>query len=287
MRPLEFLEPKTLEEACSLLSKHKEEAKLISGGQSLVPILQQRLISPKYLINLKGLPGLDYIKEDANSLKIGALATESAIEISGIVQRRFPILVEAIHTIASVQVRNWGTIGGSLAHADPTGDFAPVLIALGAKVKATSTKGEREIALDNFFIDYLQSALEVDEILTEVAVPYLAPKSGGVYDKEIVRAGDTGISSMAVVVSLDGKQEVKEARIVLGCQASVPIRAVQTEKAAVGKKAGDSIKEVEEAIAREAHPAADVLGSVEYKVDLARVMIRHMLPLAIDRAKAA
>jgi len=252
-----------------------------------VPILQQRLVSPAYLINLKGLSGLDYIKEDADSLKIGALATERAIETSDIIQQRFPILVEAVCTIGSVQIRNWGTIGGSLAHADPTGDLVTVLLALGAKVKATSARGQREIPLERFFIDYLQSALEADEVLTEVIIPYLSPKSGGVYAKEVVRAGDTGISVVAVVVTLNGNQQVKEARIVLGCQAAVPIRAVQTEKAAVGKKAGDSTQDVEETIVKEAHPAADVLGSVEYKVELARVMIRHALPEAINRAKAA
>ena len=287
MIPFEFLEPKTLEEACSLLSKHREEAKLIAGGQSLVPILQQRLASPKYLINIKGLPGLDYIKEDADSLKIGALATQRAIETSDIINRRFPVLAEAACTVGSVEIRNWGTVGGALAHADPAADLAPVLMALGAKVKATSTRGEREILLDNLFVDYLQNALEADEILSEVTVPYSAPKSAGVYAKELPAGGALGISSMAVVVTLDGKEEVKEARIVLGCQATVPIRAVQAEKVAMGKKAGDSTKEVEEAIAKEARTASDAVASAEYKVELARVMIRHALPEAINRAKAA
>lgn len=285
MRPLEFLEPKSLEEACALLAKRKGDAKLISGGQSLVPILQQRLVSPKFLINLKGLSELAYIKEDGNCLKIGALTTERAIETSDIVKKRFPVLVEAVRSIASVQIRNWGTIGGSISHADPTGDFAPVCMALGASVKATSSKKEREISLDKFFVDYFQSVLEPDEILTEITIPYLPPRSGGVYGKEVVRAGDTGISSVAVVVTLDG-QAVKKASIVLGCQSITPIRAVQAEKAAVGKKAGDSTKDVEDAIAKEAKPGADVLGSVEYKVDLARVIIRHALPQAIERAKA-
>ncbi len=140
---------------------------------------------------------------------------------------------------------------------------------------------------DKFFIDYFQSALELDEILTEITIPYLPPKSGGVYAKEVVRAGDAGVSSLAAVVTLDGKDEVKKASIVLGCQSLVPIRAVQTEKLAVGKKNGDSTQDVEKAIAKEAHPAADITGSAEYKVELAKVIIRHALPLAIERAKAA
>ena len=120
MRTLEFLEPKTLKEACLLSSKYKEEARLIAGGQSLVPILQQRLIAPKYLINIKDLPGLEYIKETDDGLKIGALTTESAIETSYTIKQKFPILAEAAHSIASVQIRNWGTVGGSISQSDPT-----------------------------------------------------------------------------------------------------------------------------------------------------------------------
>ncbi len=286
MRQLEFLEPTTLTEACSLLSKYKDEAKLLSGGQSLVPILKLRLISPKYLIDLKGIHELDFIRENDDCLTIGALTTEREIETSHIIKRRFPIIAEAVHTIGSVQIRNWGTIGGSLTHADPAGDIGPVLMALGARVKAKSTRGEREISLEEYFIDYFQSALEPDEILAEVTVPYLPSKSGGIYTKEINRTGDTGICSMAVVVSLNGNDEIKKASIVLGCQSRTPIRAINTEKAAVGKKANDSMRELEETIVKEASPAADVLGSIEYKVDLVRITIKQALPEAIRRAKA-
>lgn len=286
MRPLEVLEPKTVEEACSLLSKYKEEAKLIAGGQSLMPILEQRLASPKYLINIKGLPSLNYIKEDGNSLKIGAGTTERAIETSSIIKRRFPILAEAARSMACIEIRNWGTVGGNLAHADPTGDLAPALIALGATVKATSARGQRQISLEKFFVDYLQSVLEEDEILTEISVPFLPARSGGVYAKEMVTAISTGIATLAVVVTLNGKDEVKEARIVLGAQATVPIRAVKTEKLAVGKKSGDSTRDLEDSIAQEAHPAADASASAAYKVELARVMVRHALATAINRAKA-
>lgn len=286
MKPVEFLEPETLEKTCSLLAKHKEEAKLIASGQSLIPMMQQRLFTPKYLISIRNLSGLDYIKEDSDTLRIGALTTQRTVETSEVVRRRFPILAEAVHAIGTVQIRNWGTIGGSLAEADPTGDPSPALLALGARVKALSVRGEREVPLDEFFVDYIQTSLELDEVLTEIIVPYLPPNTGGTYIKDVVRAGDTGIVTVAALATLDGKQTVKEARIVLGCQAATPVRALRAEKAAVGKSAMDDLEDVAEAASQDADPAPDVLGSVEYKTYLAGLRTKQALRTAIDRAKS-
>ncbi len=287
MKPLEFLEPKTLEEACALLSEHKEEAKLIAGGQSLRPILRHRLLAPKYLINIKGLSELDYIKELSGEWKIGALTTHRTIETSTGIHQKCPMLVEMERSLGSVQIRNWGTIGGSLAHADPSGDPAPALIAVGAKVKIVSTKGERELPLESFFTSYFETDLEADEILTEITVPYPAPNSMGAYLKEAIKAGDIGITTVATMITLNGKQQVKEAKFVLGTQSTPPIRATQAERAAVGKRAGDSMEDVAEAAAKEARPQADILGSVEYKLELVKVLIKRALNLAISRAQAA
>ena len=173
MRPFEFLIPKSLAEACSLLSEYKEEAKIISGGQSLIPQLRLRVLAPKFVIDIKNLLELDYIRENNDSLKIGSVTSHRTIETSPLVRQRFPVLVEMERRVADVQIRNWGTLGGNLAHADPAGDPAPPLIALGAKVKAVSVRGEREIPLGELFIDFLTTVLEPDEILTEIAVPYL------------------------------------------------------------------------------------------------------------------
>lgn len=287
MKPLEFLEPKTLEEACSLLSEHKEEAKLIAGGQSLRPILRHRLLAPKYLINIKGLSELDYIKELPGEWKIGALTTHRTIETSTGIHQKCPMLVEMERSLGSVQIRNWGTIGGSLAHADPSGDPAPALIAVGAKVKIVSTKGERELPLESFFTSYFETDLEADEILTEITVPYPAPNSMGAYLKEAIKAGDIGITTVAAMITFNGKQQVKEAKFVLGTQSTPPIRATQAERAAVGKRSGDSMEDVAEAAAKEARPQADILGSVEYKLELVKVLIKRALNLAISRAQAA
>ncbi len=287
MRPFEFLEPKTLEEACSLLSEHKEEAKLLAGGQSLRPILRQRLLAPKYLINIKGLSELDYIKELRGELKIGALTTHRTIETSLIIGQKLPMLVEMERSVGSIQIRNWGTIGGSLAHADPAGDPAPALIAVGAKVKVVSTRGEREIPLENFMTGYLETTLAADEILTEITVPYLASNSGGAYLKEAIRVGDIGIATVAAMVTLNGKQQVKDARFVLGAQGTPPLRATQAERVAVGKRAVDSIEDVAEATAKEARPQTDIVGSVEYKLELVKVLTKRALSLSISRAQAA
>ncbi|MFC1995276.1 FAD binding domain-containing protein [Chloroflexota bacterium] len=280
------MKPVTLEEACKLLPTLNREGKLLSGGQSLVPLLQQRLISPKYLIDLKGISEIDYIRENSDSLSIGAITTERAIETSTLIKSRFPLLAEAAHSIGAIQIRNWGTIGGNLAHADPDGDFGPALWALGAKVIITSINGQREIPLDKFFMNYFESAIESDEILSEVVIPYPPQRSGGIYHKEVIRAGGRGISSMAVMVTLNKNDEVKQAKIVLGCQSRVPIRAVQTEKLAVGRNLNANMKDLEEVIATEADPSVDVLGSIEYKAHLVKVIVRHALPEAIKRAKA-
>ena len=286
MKPVEFLEPETLEEVCSLLTKYKEEAKLIASGQSLIPMLQQRLFTPKYLISIRNLPALDYIKEDGDGLRIGALTAQRTVETSEVVRRRFPILAEAVHAVGTVQIRNWGTIGGSLAEADPTGDPPPALLALGARVKTISVRGEREVPLDKFFVDYIQTSLEPDEVLIEIIVPYLPPNTGGAYIKDVVRAGDTGIVTVAALATLDGKRTVKEARVVLGCQAATPVRALRAEKAAAGKSAMDDLEDVAEAASQDADPAPDVLGSVEYKKYLAGLRTKQALHTAIDRAKS-
>lgn len=287
MKPFEFLAPKTLEEACSLLSERKGEAKLIAGGQSLRPVMRHRLIAPECLINLKGLSELNYIKERPGELKIGAITTHRAIETSPIIGQKFPILAEMERQVGSVQIRNWGTIGGSLAHADPAGDPAPALLAIGTKVKVVNTKGERELSLENFLTGYYETALDTDEILTEITIPYLPPNSGGSYLKEVIRAGDIGIATVAAIVTLNGKQGVKEAKFILGAQSTPPIRATQAERAAVGKRPGDNTTDVAEAAAKEANPQTDVISSAEYKLDMVKSLTKRALSSAITQAQAA
>ena len=287
MKPFEYIRPKSLAEALSLLSEHREEAKIIAGGQSLIPQLKLRVLAPKFIIDVKNLQELSYIRDDRDSLRIGALTTHRAIETSPLVKDRFPILVEAAHRLGQVQIRNWGTIGGALSHADPEADLAPPLIALRAKGKALSTRGEREIALEDFFVDYFTTVLEVDEILTEIEVPFLAPHSAGAYRKETIIAGDFPIVSVAVAIGLDERREtVKEARIVLGAVGVTPIRATEAGRVIIGKKVNGRIAYEAGAVAStEAQPVTDVLGSVEYKRKLVGLLTKEMVNLAIERAK--
>lgn len=284
MKPFEYLEPASLEEACSLLSEHQEEAKIIAGGQSLLPLLKARLIAPKYLINIKGLPNMEYITPTENGIKIGALTVHRALELSPLINERFPILSEMEKVVGTVQIRNWGTIGGDLCHADPSGDPAPALIALGAKVKAVSQKGEREIDLDDFFVDYLQTVLQPDEILVEVEVPSPKPHTGGAYIKESVRVGDSPIVSAAVVVTLD-KDVIQSARIVLGALGTTPVRAKKAEEVMVGRQIKETLEKVGEIAASEAKPETDIVGLAEYKRELVKVITRQAAQQAIMRAR--
>ncbi|MBI2908451.1 MAG: xanthine dehydrogenase family protein subunit M [Chloroflexi bacterium] len=287
MRPFKYLEPKTVEEACSMLAEHGEEAKLLAGGQSLIPLLQQRLISPGYIINLKGVPGLDHLRNGGDSLKLGALTLHRAVETSPVIKARFPMLSEMERTLGSVQIRNWGTLGGNLCHADPGGDPGPALIALGASVKAASVRGERWIDLEDFFRDYLTSGLAPDEILTEIEAPYPPPLSGGAFHKESVRLGDMAIASTAAYVVLEGKDgPVKDLRIVLGAVGSTPLRAGRAEKVLRGQRVTDELlRQAGEAAAAEAHPTSDINGSEEYKREMVRVVTRNMLREALQRAR--
>ncbi len=283
----ELLEPQSLEEACSLLAKHKEDAKLLAGGQSLVPLLKGRYILPDYVINLKNLHELEYIRNDGDRIRIGALTIHRNLETSPIIKDKLPVLIEAEKWLAQMQIRNWGTVGGGISHADPAGDLGPPLIALKAKVIAASSRGERTIPLEEFFVNIFTTVLEPDEILKEVEVPVPPPNSGIAYRKETIIAGDYPITSVAAAIHLDAQTEtVKDARIVLGAVGMTPILAREAGKAITGKKANAKLAEEAGALAsKEADPTADVLGSVEYKREVTGVLAAEIVGLAIERAK--
>lgn len=287
MRPFDYLDCKNLKDACTFLSQHKEEARIIAGGQSLIPLLRQRLISPAYVINIKGLNDLAYINSGTDSLKIGALTTHRAIETSPLIKERFPILTDAERRTGNVQVRNWGTVGGNLCHADPAGDLAPGIIALRATVKAVSLRGERIISLEDFFVDLFTTTLEPDEIMAEIEVPYLPPGSAGAYRKETVIAGGTPIASVAVVISLEDSRVVKDIRIVLGGVGSTPLRAVKAEQLLRGNKMdSDLTKEAGLMAAQEANPTAGIDGSVGYKRHIVAVLAAEIIDQAVGRIEA-
>lgn len=284
MRPFEYLEPANLREACRMLSRYKDRAKVLAGGQSLLPILKQRLISPPYLVNIKCLQELEYIKEDRAGIKIGALTTHHALETSALIQEKFPMLVDMERSLGSIQIRNWGTIGGNLCHADPGTDPGPALIALKAKIKAASTRGYRTIPLDSFFRGYLETVLETDEILTEIALPYPAAGTGSSYIKESVRFGERAIASVATSVTIRGRK-IKEARITLGSIAATPLRASEAEKLLYNIEIEGNLGKAIAAASEEAQPVSDLEGSREYKKQIIRVITKKALEQAILRAQ--
>ena len=199
-----YLKPGTVKEALTMLADHEEECKVICGGQSLLIVMRQGLVTVDYLIDIKGLNELNYINYDEKEgLKIGATTTHRTIEKSDLLKKNYPVLAAMEEKLASIQVRNWGTIGGNLAHGDSAGDLAPVLIALDAKIKLGSAKGERVMPLEEFYTDLFETAMEQDEMVLEVQVPPARAKSGAAYQKFNLLENDQGIVGVAATVTVD------------------------------------------------------------------------------------
>ncbi len=286
----EYFTPKTVEEALALLSQYKEDSKVIAGGQSLLIPMKQGLVAPKYLIDIKGISSLDYISFDENDgLKIGSLTTHRAVEQSPVIRKRFGLLSEMESKVASVQTRNWGTIGGNLCHSDPAGDPVPVLIALNGTVKMVSSRGERTISVEDFSTDYFETVLEPDEILAEIQVPDLPPHTGNAYIKFTKREGDMAIVGTTVSITLDSKNGIcKDVRIVLGAIAPVPMRAREAERVLVGKEINNKLLEkAANAASEEASPVSDIHASEEYRKELVKVLVKRVGREALERAQKA
>jgi carbon-monoxide dehydrogenase medium subunit len=286
----EYFAPKTVKEALSLLSRYKEGAKMIAGGQSMLVIMRQGLLAPEYLIDIKGISALEYIKYDeGKGLRIGALTIHRAIEKSPVIQKHFSVLSEMEQNLATIQTRNWGTIGGNLCHGDPAGDPAAVLIALKAKLKLASSRGERIIEVEEFSKDYLEVALEPDEMLIEIQAPTPPARTGTAYEKLMVMKGDMGIVGAAASITLEpGNGVCQDARIALSNCASIPLRTQKAERRLIGKVINDALlAEAGEVASTEADPPPDVHGSAEYRREMLKVFVRRAAKKALERAKAA
>jgi aerobic carbon-monoxide dehydrogenase medium subunit len=281
-----YLKPGTLQEALAMLAEHADDCKVICGGQSLLIVMRQALVVTDYLIDLKGLNELSYISYDAKKgLKIGATTTHRTIEKSAVVSEKYPILVDMENKLASIQVRNWGTIGGNLAHADAAGDPAPVLISLKASVKVASSSGERTIPLDEFYTDLFETSLAKNELVVEVQVPPVPAKTATAYRKFNLLESDQGIVAVAATVTVDGSGVCKEARIVLGNAGVTPISAKNAQKVLAGKKMSDALlEEAGQAAADECEPVADIHASEEYRRHLVKVLTKRMVKQAWEEA---
>jgi len=277
--------PATLAEAVALLAQYGDGAKVISGGQSLLPMLKLRVGQASHLVDIGRIPGLEYIKEEGGMLRIGACTRESALEDSAIVRSRYPILLDTAKVIADPLVRNRATVGGNLAHGDPGNDHPATMLALGAQVVAFGPKGERVIPVDKLFVGLLTTALQPDEILTEVRVPVPPPRSGGAYVKLERKVGDYATAAAAVQLTLAASGTVERVGIGLTNAGPAPIKAGAAEAHLRGKKPdAATLAETARLAAQATSPTADRRGTVEYKREMARVMTGRALAKALERA---
>ena len=277
--------PGTLEEAIALLQQHGEEAKVLSGGQSLLPLLKLRLGFSTQLVDIGRIPGLAYIKEEDGVLKIGGATLESALERSDLIQSKYPILYDTSIVIADPLVRNRATVGGNLAHGDPANDHPATMLALGAEIVARGSQGERTIPIDEFFTGLFTTALSPDEILTEIRIPVPAANSGGAYVKLERKVGDFATAAAAAQVTLGNGGEIERVGIGLTAVGPTPIKATEAEGFLQGKNPDvDTIAEAARLAGEAASPTADRRGSVEYKREMSRVLTGRALAKALERA---
>jgi len=284
----EYFAPGTVAEALALLDKCQDEGKVIAGGQSLLILMRQGLVAPKYLIDIKGIAELDYIRTDDEGLKIGTLATHRSIEKSPLINTGYGVLAEMERHVATVQTRNWGTIGGNLCHGDAAGDPMPVLIALNADLRLVGTRGERTIPARAFVVDFFETQLAQDELLAEIQVPRPAAHSGTAYTKFTVIENELGIVGVAVSLVLkSGNEACEDVRIVLGNSGPVPVRATRAEDEVRGQKVTDELlKSAGEIASTETDPISDISASAEYRRELVKVLVPRVAKEAFARAKA-
>jgi carbon-monoxide dehydrogenase medium subunit len=277
--------PTSIGEATALLARLGEDAKILSGGQSLIPLMKLRLAGPRHVVDITGIPGLAHIREIDGMLRIGALTRESDLEESEIVRTRYPILHDTCRVIADPLVRNLATVGGNLAHGDPANDHTATMLALRAEVVAIGGGGERRIPLTSFFTGPFATALRPDELLVEIRVPVPPARSGGAYVKMERKVGDFATAAVAVQVTLAASGACERAGIALTNVGLTPIRAERAEAALSGVKPDEAaIKHVAVLASEAAQPSADLRGSVEYKKDLIRVLTARALRKALERA---
>jgi carbon-monoxide dehydrogenase medium subunit len=277
----DYVRPANLDEALRILKDREGEAKLLSGGYSLLPLIKLRLAQPGLLVDLRDVTGLDDIVENDDYLRIGARATHRQIHEAEIVRDRYPLIHDVTATIGDPQVRNWGTIGGSVAHADPASDWPAALIAGNATILCRGQSGERSIAARDFFIDTFQTAIEPTEVLTEIHIVRRPRRSAGAYEKLERKVGDFATAGVAAIVWLDESDHIKRAGIGVTGVAETPFAATDAETVLLDNAASDDLFRAAGAAAgAQSRPAADVRGPVEYK----RAMVAELTVRALRRA---
>lgn len=281
--PFEYVAAESVEEALAALQQNNPDGKILAGGQSLLPLLNFRLTKPKILVDLNGISGLDGIRETPGGLAIGAMTRQSKVEHSPLVRERCPLLAEAIRYIGHVAIRHRGTIGGSLAHADPAAELPALALALDAKFAIAGRGSDRIISAEEFFLDFLTTALASDEILRQIVFPVIGPSSGYALEEIARRHGDFAIAGVVVIVDLDDAGKIAEARIALFGLAPTPVRARQAERALVGREPDDSAMLDAAALLEEVlEPPGDIRASSAYRKHAAAVLLSRALKRAVQ-----
>ena len=282
----EYHAPATIAEALSLLGRYRDEAKLLAGGHSLIPMMKLRLAQPKHVIDLRKVPGLSGIREEGGTVVIGAMTTYWQIESSALLKQKLPILPETAAVIGDPQVRNMGTIGGSLAHADPAADYPATMIALGAELVCEGPRGRRTVGIDDWFRGLMTTALGEDEILVEVRLPLWPAGSGGAYMKFPHPASRFAVVGVAAMVTLDRDGRCTRAGVGVTGAGTRAVRARGVEAGLQGRALdAATIEAAAQRAAEGVDVQADLQGSVEYKSHLCRVFARRAITEAVRRAR--
>jgi carbon-monoxide dehydrogenase medium subunit len=282
----EYHAPDTLDEVLSLLERYGDEGKVLAGGQSLIPLMKLRFAAPRAIVDLNRIQGLDELAEEEGALHLGPLVRHKTCERSDILRGRYRLLGAAAPQISDPIVRNWGTVAGSLAHADPQGDWGPVMLAANAEVVATGPDGARTIPIDDFFQGPFMTVLEPTDVVTEVRIPDPGPRASGAYLKLERRVGDFATVGVAVQVSLTNGT-IGRAGIALTAVAPINLRAREAEEALAGAEPTDeAIDEAARLAAEAAQPHDDVRGSADYKRNVVRVFTARGLRAATAAARA-
>jgi carbon-monoxide dehydrogenase medium subunit len=283
----DYVAPRSIDEALQLLKQHGDDAKLLAGGHSLLPAMKLRLASPQTLIDLGNVSGLSGVRLEGDKLVIGALTVHADVGSSDLVRKYFPGLVDAASVIGDVQVRNCGTIGGSVAHADPAADFPVILTALNASFVLQSIGGNRTVPVDGFFTDYFTTAMAPGEILTKILVPLPPAHSGTAYHKLAHPASGYVVVSAGAMITRQQSGSCASARIAIGGLGSGPIRAAASETELHGKVLNPpNIAGAAGKVAEAADPDDDIYASAEYKRHMATVLARRSIEAAVERSKS-
>jgi CO/xanthine dehydrogenase FAD-binding subunit len=286
--PFEYHAPTSLEQALELMHQHGDDAKLLAGGQSLVPAMNFRAAQPGLLIDLNRISELSYIREEREVIRVGAMSRERHLEFNSFIAKRTPLLHEAVPNIAHPQIRNRGTIGGSIVHADPAAELPVLMLALNARLKAINASSERWIGAKDFFVGMFTTALEPDEILVEIELPFMPPRAGWSFMEVAPRAGDYALMGVAAQVSLDESGKCKSAKLVYLNAGEGPVDAQEAAQLLAGENLNERVIESAaiHASEKEITPFGNMHASVDFQRHLAMILTKKTLQVALERVKA-